>query len=218
MLLGLVQFASRSDYLGTAGSPPRRRRAAAQAHAGRCSSASPIAVVGAVASLLFARVIRRPSTTLALGLFVGAGRARRRASSATCCSSQADTRRAQARRRHHRLLLLRRAVLGRLRAAGARRSTCSRSTTPTAPGSAAVRRRRASGLVVPVRSTRSSSSCSRRSSPWIWVRLGRRNLDPSAPMKFGLGLVLLGVGFLVMMLRRAATCRRAARCCRPGCS
>lgn len=35
---------------------------------------------------------------------------------------------------------------------------------------------------------------------YMWVALGRRNLDPSAPAKFGLGLVLLGVGFLVMML------------------
>jgi POT family proton-dependent oligopeptide transporter len=32
----------------------------------------------------------------------------------------------------------------------------------------------------------------------IWVRLARRNLDPSLPMKFGLGLILLGSGFLVM--------------------
>jgi POT family proton-dependent oligopeptide transporter len=32
----------------------------------------------------------------------------------------------------------------------------------------------------------------------VWVRLGRRNLDPSLPMKFGLGLVLLALGFLVM--------------------
>ncbi len=35
---------------------------------------------------------------------------------------------------------------------------------------------------------------------YIWVALGRRNLDPAAPAKFGLGLILLGVGFLVMML------------------
>ena len=35
---------------------------------------------------------------------------------------------------------------------------------------------------------------------WVWVALGKRNLDPSAPAKFGLGLCLLGVGFLVMML------------------
>jgi POT family proton-dependent oligopeptide transporter len=32
-----------------------------------------------------------------------------------------------------------------------------------------------------------------------WVALGKKNLDPSAPAKFGLGLVLLGVGFLIMM-------------------
>jgi POT family proton-dependent oligopeptide transporter len=34
---------------------------------------------------------------------------------------------------------------------------------------------------------------------WFWVWLGARNLDPSAPAKMGLGLVFLGVGFLVMM-------------------
>jgi POT family proton-dependent oligopeptide transporter len=34
---------------------------------------------------------------------------------------------------------------------------------------------------------------------WMWVALARRNLDPSAPAKFGLGLVLLGLGFLVMV-------------------
>jgi POT family proton-dependent oligopeptide transporter len=34
---------------------------------------------------------------------------------------------------------------------------------------------------------------------WIWVALGARNLDPSAPFKMGLGLLLLGFGFLVMM-------------------
>jgi proton-dependent oligopeptide transporter, POT family len=34
---------------------------------------------------------------------------------------------------------------------------------------------------------------------WLWVALGRRNLDPSAPLKFGFGLILLGVGFLVMV-------------------
>ena len=34
---------------------------------------------------------------------------------------------------------------------------------------------------------------------WIWVALGARNLDPSAPAKMGVGLVFLGVGFLVMM-------------------
>jgi proton-dependent oligopeptide transporter, POT family len=34
---------------------------------------------------------------------------------------------------------------------------------------------------------------------WFWVSLGIRNLDPSAPVKFGLGLMLLGIGFLVMV-------------------
>lgn len=34
---------------------------------------------------------------------------------------------------------------------------------------------------------------------WIWVALGARNLNPAAPIKFGLGLVLLGIGFLVMV-------------------
>jgi POT family proton-dependent oligopeptide transporter len=34
---------------------------------------------------------------------------------------------------------------------------------------------------------------------WMWVALGARNLDPSAPAKFGLGLLLLAAGFVVMM-------------------
>jgi len=32
----------------------------------------------------------------------------------------------------------------------------------------------------------------------LWVNLGRRMLEPSAPAKFGLGLLFLGAGFLVM--------------------
>jgi proton-dependent oligopeptide transporter, POT family len=32
----------------------------------------------------------------------------------------------------------------------------------------------------------------------LWVHLGRRNLDPSIPAKFALGLVQLGLGFLVL--------------------
>lgn len=35
---------------------------------------------------------------------------------------------------------------------------------------------------------------------WLWVALGKRNLDPPAPAKFGLGLLLLGLGFALMML------------------
>jgi len=33
---------------------------------------------------------------------------------------------------------------------------------------------------------------------WFWVWLSRRNLEPSIPIKFGLGLLLLGAGFVVM--------------------
>ncbi len=33
----------------------------------------------------------------------------------------------------------------------------------------------------------------------IWVTLGRRNADPSSPTKFGIGLILLGLGFVVMV-------------------
>jgi POT family proton-dependent oligopeptide transporter len=32
----------------------------------------------------------------------------------------------------------------------------------------------------------------------VWLVLGRRNLNPSTPFKFGLGLILLGLGFLVL--------------------
>ncbi len=32
----------------------------------------------------------------------------------------------------------------------------------------------------------------------MWVALGRRNLDPALPVKFGLGLLQLGLGFVVM--------------------
>jgi POT family proton-dependent oligopeptide transporter len=34
---------------------------------------------------------------------------------------------------------------------------------------------------------------------WLWVALARRNLNPSTPAKFGLGLVTLALGFLVMV-------------------
>jgi len=32
----------------------------------------------------------------------------------------------------------------------------------------------------------------------LWVWLGRRNLEPSSPLKFAMGLLMLGMGFLVM--------------------
>ena len=58
---------------------------------------------------------------------------------------------------------------------------------------------------------------------WIWVQLGARNLDPSAPVKLGLGLILLGVGFLVMMLAAQLVVSSGGKvgppgCCWPTCS
>src|SRR3546814_5743331 len=34
---------------------------------------------------------------------------------------------------------------------------------------------------------------------WLWTTLGRRGLEPSAPAKFGLGIIQLGAGFLVLV-------------------
>lgn len=39
---------------------------------------------------------------------------------------------------------------------------------------------------------------------WLWTTLGRRGLEPSAPAKFGLGIVQLGIGFLVLVAGSAA--------------
>ncbi len=39
----------------------------------------------------------------------------------------------------------------------------------------------------------------------IWVRLGRRGLEPSTPVKFGMGLILLGCGFVFMVLAARAS-------------
>lgn len=38
----------------------------------------------------------------------------------------------------------------------------------------------------------------------LWVWLGRRNLEPSAPAKFGLGLIQLGAGFLILVAGAAS--------------
>ena len=35
---------------------------------------------------------------------------------------------------------------------------------------------------------------------WMWIWLAKRNLNPSTPAKFGLGLILLGVGFGMMII------------------
>ena len=34
---------------------------------------------------------------------------------------------------------------------------------------------------------------------WLWVWLGRRGAEPSSPAKFGVGLVLVGAGFAVLV-------------------
>ncbi len=34
---------------------------------------------------------------------------------------------------------------------------------------------------------------------WLWTTLGKRGLEPSAPFKFGLGVVQVGIGFLVLV-------------------
>jgi POT family proton-dependent oligopeptide transporter len=39
---------------------------------------------------------------------------------------------------------------------------------------------------------------------YVWTWLGQRGLDPSAPAKFGLGLIQLGAGFLVLVAGDAA--------------
>ena len=38
----------------------------------------------------------------------------------------------------------------------------------------------------------------------VWAELGKRNLEPSAPVKFAFGLLLLGLGFLSLNLGRGA--------------
>jgi POT family proton-dependent oligopeptide transporter len=42
---------------------------------------------------------------------------------------------------------------------------------------------------------------------WLWVRLARRNLDPSIPVKFAFGLLMLAVGFAVMAGAAAVVAR-----------
>ncbi len=35
---------------------------------------------------------------------------------------------------------------------------------------------------------------------WMWVKLSQKNMEPNAPVKFAIGLVLLGLGYLVLNL------------------
>ncbi len=39
---------------------------------------------------------------------------------------------------------------------------------------------------------------------WLWIKLGSMNKEPSAPYKFGTGLILLGLGFLVLNVGKTA--------------
>ena len=38
---------------------------------------------------------------------------------------------------------------------------------------------------------------------WLWVKLSARNREPSTPMKFGLGIVQVGLGFAVLLVGAA---------------
>jgi proton-dependent oligopeptide transporter, POT family len=42
---------------------------------------------------------------------------------------------------------------------------------------------------------------------WFWIALARRNLNPSAPAKFAIGVMLMGSGFLVMAAAAAIVAR-----------
>lgn len=39
---------------------------------------------------------------------------------------------------------------------------------------------------------------------WLWIKLAKKNIEPSAPVKFAIGLLLLGAGFLILNLGKAA--------------
>jgi proton-dependent oligopeptide transporter, POT family len=39
---------------------------------------------------------------------------------------------------------------------------------------------------------------------WLWIKMSKAKIEPSAPVKFGAGLILLGAGFLVLNLGKGA--------------
>ena len=39
---------------------------------------------------------------------------------------------------------------------------------------------------------------------WLWVFLARKKVEPSSPLKFGFGLLMLGAGFAVMIAATSA--------------
>jgi POT family proton-dependent oligopeptide transporter len=45
---------------------------------------------------------------------------------------------------------------------------------------------------------------------WLWTVLGRKNMEPSAPFKFGLGVIQVGLGFLVLVWGAQAAGMNAA--------
>lgn len=45
---------------------------------------------------------------------------------------------------------------------------------------------------------------------WLWTTLGKRGLEPSAPAKFGLSMIQLGAGFLVLVAGAAAVATGSA--------
>jgi POT family proton-dependent oligopeptide transporter len=49
---------------------------------------------------------------------------------------------------------------------------------------------------------------------WLWVRLARRGVEPSSPMKFGFGLLMVGAGFAVLI--PAATAAENGTLVAPG--
>lgn len=38
---------------------------------------------------------------------------------------------------------------------------------------------------------------------WLWIKLGKLKVEPAAPIKFGFGLILLGCGFLILVLGKS---------------
>ena len=55
----------------------------------------------------------------------------------------------------------------------------------------------------------------------LWIRLSARNMNPSIPVKFALGLIQLAIGFFVLMvaavsLQEPVAPASTARCCRRG--
>ena len=100
-----------------------------------------------------------------------------------------------------RLLLRRRTLLVGVRAGADRRSICSpRLHRPETSCLATVSSRAAGGS----RSIRCSSSSWRRSSPWLWVKLGHRGRTRRARRSSRLAWSVAGLGFLILVIPASA--------------